>query len=101
MKRDVWTDDNLMVLRPEAQEEQSGIVHLMAAADSVAVWLAAAGLDPGAADGWFQPYELRGEGGVPHDGLEDDGLASHQALPLVRQQVVDFVVQLSDFQLGF
>ena len=34
----MWTDDNLMVLRPEDQDERNGIVELMPASDSVGGW---------------------------------------------------------------
>ncbi len=34
----MWTDDNLMVLRPEDQNERNGIVELMSASDSVGGW---------------------------------------------------------------
>ncbi len=34
----MWTDDNLMVLRPEDQDERNGIVQLMPASDSEGGW---------------------------------------------------------------
>ena len=34
----MWTDDNLMYLRPEDQEEHNGMVTLMNASDSVGGW---------------------------------------------------------------
>jgi quercetin dioxygenase-like cupin family protein len=34
----MWTDDNLMYLRPEDQEEHNGMVSLMSASDSVGGW---------------------------------------------------------------
>lgn len=34
----MWTEDNLMVLRPEAQEERNGITELMPASNSVGGW---------------------------------------------------------------
>jgi len=55
----------------------SGTSELQAAADSLASWLAASGLEPAFAGSWFQPFELQGEGwaGNKLSGLQDRNVA--------------------------
>ena len=52
---------------PELAGRGSGSPGAAAAADSLAAWLSAAGLGPAFADGWFQEYDLQGEGWAGQD----------------------------------
>jgi len=55
----------------------SGTVELMTAADTLAAWLTAAGLEPAFAGSWFQAFALTGEGWAGNDlsGLQDRNVA--------------------------
>lgn len=52
---------------PEFAGRGSGTAALRAATDTVAGWLAAAGLEPGFGASWFQKFPLRGEGWAGND----------------------------------
>ena len=55
----------------------SGTAELAAAADTLAGWLAAAGLEPAFAGSWFQEFDLNGEGWAGNDlaGRQDRNVA--------------------------
>ncbi|MGD9547053.1 MAG: M28 family peptidase [Candidatus Krumholzibacteriia bacterium] len=51
-----------ILTRPEMAGRGAGSAGGRAAADSVAVWMSSAGLQPAFAGGWFQEFPLQGEG---------------------------------------
>jgi len=55
----------------------SGTPELAAAADTLAAWLAAAGLEPAFGKSWFQEFDLKGEGWAGNDltGRQDRNVA--------------------------
>jgi hypothetical protein len=52
---------------PDLAGRGSGTPEALAAADTLAAWLRAAGLAPGLSGGWFQEFALKGEGWTGED----------------------------------